>query len=104
MNEVRKRILDSIKPYVEFAEHKDLIAFCVCGEYLSYCDDYGNEFEADFNELVVVAEKDWLFRLMRDDDIENPLEFLQNQYTSDDSIVWYDEAVEQDKIVMVDFN
>ena len=104
MNEVRERILKSIKPYKDFWKHNDLIAFCVCGEYLSYCDDDGNEFEADFNELVVVAEKDWLFRLMQEDDIENPLEFLQSKYTSDDSIVWYDEAVEQGKIVMVDFN
>ena len=104
MNQVRKNILNSIKPYVDFWKHKDLTAFCVCGEYLAYFDDDGNEFESDFDELVVVVEKDWLFEFMKEHEIENPLDYLQNEYTSDDSSVWFDEAVEQSKVVMVDFN
>ena len=41
---------------------------------------------------------------MRGYEIENPLDYLQNEYTSDDSSVWFDEAVEQGKVVMIDFN
>lgn len=104
MNKIRKRILESIKPYIGFSEHKDLIAFCVCNEYLIYTDDTNKEIEPDFEELVVVVEKDWLFNFMRGYEIENPLDYLQNEYTSDDSSVWFDEAVEQGKVVMVDFN
>ena len=104
MNKVRKRILESIKPYADFWKHKDLIAFCVCGEYFAYEDENGNEIEPDFDELVVVAEKDWLFDFMRKYEIGDPLDYLQNEYTSDDSNVWFEEAVEQSKIIMVDFN
>ena len=104
MNKARKKILESIKPYTDFWKHKDLIAFCVCGEYFAYCYDDGSEFKPDFDELVVVVEKDWLFNFMREYEIENPLDYLQNEYTSDDSNVWFEEAVEQGKVVMVDFN
>ena len=104
MNIVRERILASIKPYMDFAEHKDLIAFCVCDGYLNYDVETDSEIEADFNELVVAVEKDWLFDCMRKDGIENPLDYLQNEYTSEDSIFWFDKAVEQGKVVMVDFN
>lgn len=104
MNIVRERILASIKPYMEFAEHKDLIAFCVCDGYLCYDVETDSESETDFNELIVVVEKDWLFELMKESEIESPLDYLQNEYTSDDSIFWFDKAVDQDKVVMVDFN
>ena len=104
MNKVRERILASIEPYLDFGKHKDLIAFCVCGEYFSYDVEADSEIEADFDELIVVVEKDWLFSFMKEYDIENPLEYLQNEYTSDDSLVWFDRANEQGKVVMVDFN
>ena len=104
MNIVRERTLASIKPYTDFWKHKDLIAFCVCGEYLTYDVETDGESEADFDEVVVVVEKDWLFDFMRKYEIENPLDYLQNEYTSDDSMVWFDEAIEQGKVVMVDFN
>ena len=104
MNKVRERILASIEPYMDFAKHKDLIAFCVCDGYFGYDVETDSETETDFNELVVVVEKDWLFDCIRKDGIENPLDYLQNEYTSDDSIVWFDDAVEQGKVVMVDFN
>lgn len=104
MNKVRERILASIEHYIGFAEHKDLIAFCVCDGYFAYDVESDSEIETDFNELIAVVEKDWLFNLMREDGIENPLDYLQNEYTSDDSFVWFDKAVDQRKVVMVDFN
>ena len=104
MNKVRKRILESIKPYVDFWKHKDLIAFCVCDGYLTYDYETDEDIEADFDELVVVVEKEWLFDFMRKYGIDDPLDYLQNEYTSDDSIVWFDWAVVQGKVVMVDFN
>lgn len=104
MNAVRERVLDGIKPYMEFAEHKDLIAFCVCDGYFVYDCETDTEFETDFDEVVVVVEKDWLFELMEKDGIDNPLDYLQNEYTSDDSFFWFDEAVKNSKVVMVNFN
>lgn len=104
MNKVRKKILDNIEPYMDFGKHKDLIAFCVCSEYFVYNDEMEDEILPDFDELIVVVEKDWLFDFMKKYEIVDPLDYLQNEYTSDDSSVWFDEASEQGKVVMVDFN
>ena len=101
MNAVRERILIDMTPYKGFSEHKDLIAFCVCSEFFMDYDDENNGIEPDFNEIVVIVEKDWLFDFM---DVENPLEYLRNEYTSDDSIVWFDEALRHNKVVMINFN
>ena len=97
MNKVRERILHGITPYKDYEKHKDLISFCICSEYFVDID----EEEADFDEVVAIVEKDWLFDYI---DMENPLEYLQNEYTSDDSINWFDEAIKCNKIVMVGFN
>lgn len=101
MNTVRQRIILSIPEYLDFWKHKDLISFCVCSEYFMDCEDDENGIEADFNEVIAIVEKDWLFEYM---DMEDPLEYLQNEYTSDDSIEWFDEAIRQNKIVLVGFN
>lgn len=101
MNEVRERVLLSIPCYPDFAEHKDLIAFCVCSECFTDWEDENNGIEPDFNEVIAVVEKDWLFKYMQVDD---PLYYLQNEYTSDDSIDWFDEAILRKKIVMITFN
>lgn len=101
MNIVRERILLGITEYKEFAEHKDLISFCVCSECFMDCEDEDNGIEADFSEVIVIVEKDWLFDYMA---MENPLEYLQNEYTSDDSIDWFDEAIRHNKVVMVGFS
>lgn len=101
MNAIRERILVDITPYKNFAEHKDLISFCVSSESFMDWEDEDNGIEADFSEVIVIVEKDWLFDYM---DMENPLDYLQNEYTSDDSIDWFDEALRQNKVVMVGFN
>lgn len=101
MNEVRKRILSSITKYPNFSEHKDLIAFCVHAEKFSYYEDEENGTEPDFDEVIAVVEKEWLFQYMQ---VPNPLEFLKNEYTSDESINWFDEALQKHKLVTVSFN
>lgn len=101
MNAVRERVLLSMTEYKEFPEHKDLIAFCISSECFEDYEDEDNGIYPDFDEVVAVVEKDWLFSYM---DTENPLEYLQNEYTSDDSIDWFDEAIGQNKVVMISFN
>ena len=104
MNQVRERILSYINPYLEFSEHKDLIAFTIGAEYFNYDYESDDCLETDFDEATVVVEKDWLFGYMTKDGIENPLDFLQNEYTWDDSLIWFEEASEAGKVVAVDFN
>lgn len=104
MNTVREKVLADMKPYLEFAEHKDLVAFVVGESYFSYDCENDIELEADFEEVVVVVEKEWLFNYMKDDEIENPLDYLQNEYIYDDSIKWFEDAKISGKVVAVDFN
>ena len=101
MNAVRERVLSSITDFKGYAEHKDLISFVVCSESFMDWEDEANGIEADFAEVIVVVEKDWLFDYMG---IENPREYLQNEYTSDDSINWFDAAAYDNKVLMVSFN
>lgn len=104
MNRVRRKVLADIKPYTEFAKHKDLIAFVIGADYFTYDYEEHIELEADFVEVIVAVEKEWLFELMKKDDIENPLEYLQNEYTWDDSIEWFRSAQVDGKIAVIEFN
>lgn len=104
MNAVREKVIANMNPYMEFAEHKDLIAFTVGESYFSYDYETDTELEADFAEVIVVVEKDWLFEHMRVDKVDNPLDYIQNEYTWDDSIEWFESAKIKGKVVAVDFN
>lgn len=85
-----EEIRQTIPHYLDFVLHKDLIAFCVCGECFSE--------NVDFDEITVVVEKDWLFKIMNK---PNPLQYLQEEYTSEDSYQWFTDAVEAQKVVCV---
>lgn len=104
MNAVREKVLENIKPYMEFAKHKDLVAFTVGESYFCYDCETDTELEADFCEVIVVVEKDWLFDLMKKSGLENPLNYLQNEYDWDDSIEWFEDAKMDGKVVAVEFN
>lgn len=106
MNLVREKVIEQAdcKGYKEFAEYKDLIAFTLGAEYFTYDYETDETLEADFDEVIVVVEKNWLFDLMYDSGIFNPREFLQLEYIFDDSYEWFCEAVYENKIVMIDFN
>lgn len=104
MNAVRERVLNGIKPYLDFAQHRDLIAITVGADYFTYDIEADKELEADFEEVVVAVEKDWLFAVMLAEEIENPMEYLQNEYTWDDSFPWFENAKVAGKVVVVEFS
>lgn len=104
MNVVRKMVLDGIKPYLDFAQHKDLIAITVGADYFTYDSETDKELEADFGEVVVAVEKDWLFAVMLAEGIEDPLDYLQNEYVWDDSFAWFTSAKMCGKIAVIEFN
>lgn len=104
MNAVRKRVMNEIKPYLDFPKHRDLIAITIGADYFTYDYETDTDLEADFGELVVAVEKDWLFDCIKRDGIENPIDYLQNEYTWDDSIEWFRSAVVDCKIAVVEFN
>lgn len=108
MNKLRERILKEVAEakYRDYEKYRDLISFCVCDDYFVYNQD--TEEESNFDEVIVVVEKDWLFNLIKR--IRNfktnkeVLKFLREEYASDDSSIWYEEAILRHKVVMVDFN
>lgn len=104
MKTVIEKVWEGIRPYTEFAKHKDLIAFTVGADYFTYDSESDTEFDADFGEIVVVVEKDWLFDHMKCNGIKNPLEYLQNDYIWDDSFIWFENAKRAGKVVCVEFN
>lgn len=96
----KKEIADGIPTYRNYSKHKDLISFCVCSEYFTE--------DANFDELIVVVEKRWLFNLIKktqnlktDSEVRK---FLQEEYTSEESKDWYDEAILDGKIITISFN
>ena len=106
MNVIKQRILNEMKPYKDFYLHKDLISFCVdseCFEDWEEVEENNGVPLADFSELIVIVEKDWLFSFMKTNSINNPLDYLQNEYTSDDSYEWFLAAKEAGKVVLVGF-
>lgn len=104
MNAVRERVLEDMKPYLDFAKHKDLIAFSIGAEYYTYDCETDTELKADFGEIIAVVEKDWLFAFMLKEGINNPLDYLQSEYIWDDSFVWFENAKAHGKVVTVEFN
>ena len=104
MNKVRERVLVDMPLYMAFAEHKDLIAFTVGADYFTYDNETDEEYEADFDEFVVVVEKDWLFNYMKMSGVKNPLDYLKNEYTWDDSYEWFINAKTLGKVVVVSFD
>lgn len=110
MNKVRERILKEVAEakYQDYEKHRDLISFCVCDGYFEYNADTDEEEESDFDEVIVVVEKNWLFDLIKHiKDFRMDYEvrsLLQEGYTSDDSGTWYEEARLAHKVVMVIFN
>lgn len=77
-------------------------------EHLRDNDYHDTDEESDFSELSVVVEKEWLFHFVKakfdfktDEEVRK---YLQEEYTSDDSSEWYDEAIAANKVVMVNFN
>lgn len=104
MNIIRQKILADTKPYTDCWKHKDLISFVIGVDYFTYDYERDIELEADFAEVIVAVEKEWLFELMMKDGIENPLEYLQNEYTWNDSIEWFRSAQVDGKIAVIEFN
>lgn len=101
---IRKRVMENIKPYLDFAQHKDLVAITVGADYFTYDAEADRELEADFEEIVVAIEKDWLFATMLAEGIEDPLDYLQNEYIWDDSFAWFESAKIAGKVAVVEFS
>lgn len=115
---VKSAIRKSIPEYEEGSniESNNLIGFYVCVEYFegiveAYIEsivEFDGDIEhimdeAKFDSVMFIVPKKWLKNYLKNSGIENPKDYLINEYTSDDSIEWYEEAIKQKQIVAVSF-
>lgn len=107
MTAVQQRILLDLNcnSYTEWANHDDMINFTVPAEcFLDIEECEQEDFDPGFNELMVIVEKDYLYGMMKRQGIIDPHWYLEHEYSSENAIDWYDEAVRAKKVVMITFN
>lgn len=86
-------------PYLEFGKHEDLKAVCVC----PYVEDW-EEDTPDYEELAFIVPKEWLKEVCKElFDVDDLDRFLTEEYISDQSEVIFERALNENKVIMVDF-
>lgn len=86
--------------YSRYGEYEDLKALCIS----PFAED--EEFYSpDYRELIFVVPTKWLREIVKEIFDVNDLEsWLKNEYTTDESEMIFEEALEQRQVVMVDFD
>lgn len=86
--------------YLEFGNHEDLKAMCIC----PYAED-DNFYNSDYYELAFIVPAKWLRDVVKEMfEIENLDDWLQNEYTTDESELIFERALNERQVVMVDFD
>lgn len=119
MNELTERVKKRIKEsfdkysYMDFWKHNDLVAMS-CDAEMFLTEDESYE-ELEIEEVAFVVDKKWLIDFMNREHIamshnggewnsRNLRHWLRNEYTSVESTQIYIAALEDNAIVMIDFN
>lgn len=85
--------------YLKFGDHEDLKALCICP--FSKDEEFYNP---DYQELSFIVPTNWLKEVVKEMfEIKDLDYWLQNEYTSDESEVIFERALNERQIVMVDF-
>lgn len=104
-NSVRRLILNEAGK--NHKTTKETLNFSVCSEYFSFDIDSEKDIEPDFDEATFTVPKEWLLdTIMKSEQLssmEEAVSFLEEEYTSDDSIHWYEAAIKAKKIMNVSF-
>ena len=83
--------------YVRFGDHEDLKALCIC-----HFDD--EDYKADYEEMTYVVPSNWLKQVAKElFDIDDVDIWLREEYTSDESELVFERALNERQVVMVDF-
>jgi hypothetical protein len=85
--------------YLNFGKHENLRALCI-NEDLYHEEDEGRDWE----ELTFIVPTKWLKEFCQKEFEVNDLDaFLKEEYTSDESEIIFEEALNNRQVVMVDF-
>lgn len=91
--------LVSKNTYSRYGEYEDLKALCI----LPFAEDE-EFFSPDYRELIFIVPTKWLRKIVKERFEVNDLElWLKTEYTTEESEMIFEEALEQRQIVMVDF-
>lgn len=86
--------------YLEFGQHEDLKALCIC----PFAED-DTFYNSDYYEMAFIVPLNWLKEVAKEmfevDDLDS---WLQGEYTTDESEPIFERALNERKVVMVDFN
>ncbi len=86
--------------YLQFGDHEDLKALCVC----PYAEDE-SFYNPDYQELTFIVPTNWLKETaMEMFEVDNLDYWLQNEYTTDESELIFEKALNKRQVVMVDFD
>lgn len=107
-NKVRKYVKSLVKPYEWKYDTIEMVSFALGEHYFSYDSENVQWIDADFQKVIIITEKRWLLDLIKDENEnintdEEAIKFLKEQYTYDDSNIWFNVAREEGKIIAVDF-
>lgn len=117
-NIVRTAIRKSKEPYTGETECEELFEFSVCIEYFRGIVEYyieennlqaeydlDKDFEnlCDIDAVSFIVPKVWLLDHLKQEGIKDAVNYLLNEYTSDDSIEWYEAANKAGMIYAVVF-
>lgn len=88
--------------YLKFQKHEDLKGMCICP--FCYDEDYAY-YEPDYEELLFIVPANWLKNKAKELFEVNDLDsWLQNEYTSDESEIIFENAIKERQVVMIDFS
>ena len=83
--------------YLRFGDHEDLKALCICP-----FDE--EEYKADYEELTYIVPSNWLKQAVKElFDVDDVDIWLKEEYTSDESELVFERALNEKQVVMVDF-
>lgn len=106
MTAVQERILLnlSMNPYLDWSYHRDLINITVPAEqFLDIEECEQEDFDPGFTEVIAIVEKDYLFGIMEKEGVADPRKYLEDEYSSDDAIRWFDDCSIARKVAVVAF-
>lgn len=90
-------------PFLHFGKHPSMKALCVCSDF------FGEEDDRPGNEVVFAVPENWLLEVCKQEfsfvKTAGDMQYwLENSYTATEAYIIFRRAMEENQIVMLNFN
>ena len=86
--------------YLKYGEHEDLKSLCIC----PFAEDE-TFYKNDYYEMIFVVPTNWLKEVVGEMFEVKDLDYwLQNEYSTDESEIIFERALNERQVVMIDFD